>query len=91
MVTPIEMPSKNFKTYKDKVIFILNKFDENLDYPQELNWCLHVIKNDFLQISNSMLSNQPGTRRFSKTQRIINYEDCIESGILNNWVTVLLN
>ena len=61
------MPKENFKTYKEKVIYILQTFNDNLEHPTELNWCLHVIKNDFLQISNSILANPLGARRFSKT------------------------
>jgi hypothetical protein len=60
-----------FKTYKDKVLYILQRYIDTIEEPkQELKWCLHVIKNDFLQISNSMLASSPsqrGTRRFSKT------------------------
>jgi hypothetical protein len=69
-----------FKTYKEKVVYILNHyidiFDEesSLASSTELRWCLHVIKNDFLQISNSLMTT-PRTsgksRRFSKTQRNI--------------------
>lgn len=67
MIAPIDMPKTNFKTYKEKVVYILQNFNDNLENPSELNWCLHVIKNDFLQISNSILANPQGARRFSKT------------------------
>ena len=50
------MPQQQFNTYKDKVIYILQNFNENLERPSELNWCLHVIKNDYLQISNSLIN-----------------------------------
>ncbi|CDW84348.1 3 5-cyclic nucleotide phosphodiesterase family protein [Stylonychia lemnae] len=87
---PIFIQKSNFKTYKDKVLYILNSIYDSLGGPQELSWCLHVIKNDFLQISNSLLSTT-GARRFSKTQRIITYDDGIEAGVINSWITVLLN
>jgi len=47
-VVPIKIPNENFKSYKEKVIYILKTFNDNLENPKELNWCLHVIKNDFL-------------------------------------------
>lgn len=56
-----------------------------------MNWCMNVIKNDYLQISNSILSNPTGTRRFSKTQRILSYNDGIDSKVINNWICVILN
>jgi hypothetical protein len=74
-VAPIKLPEEeNFRTYKEKVVYILQSFNENLENPKELNWCLNVIKNDFLQISNSMPSStrqntQAKKRRFSKTQQ----------------------
>lgn len=57
LVKPINMPRENFRTYKEKVVYILQKINEDLGESQELSWCLHVIKNDFLQISNSIMSN----------------------------------
>ncbi len=68
-----------FKTYKEKVVHILkccvSQLEEESPLSYDLNWCLHVIKNDFLQISNSIQNstvNVPGSakgrvRRFSKT------------------------
>ena len=67
MVAPIQLPKQTFKTYKEKVLYILQTLNEQLLSPSELTWCLHVIKNDFLQISNSILANPTGARRFSKT------------------------
>ena len=70
MVKPISMPKENFRSYKEKVIYILQNFTTNLSNPNELNWCLHVIQNDFLQISNSLMTSTPSgiaQRRFSKT------------------------
>lgn len=68
---------------------------DGLDEPSsDLKWCLHVIKNDFLQISNSILnSNMIGgkARRFSKTQRLLTFEESVETGVLNSWVTQCLN
>lgn len=53
---------------------------------------MHVIKNDFLQISNSILANPSGQRRFSKTQRVITFdESSVESGVINGWVQQCLN
>ena len=77
MIAPIEMSKQQaFKSYKEKVVYILQRYVDALeDHTSELKWCLHVIKNDFLMISNSIL-NSGGTpsngrsRRFSKTQRI---------------------
>lgn len=65
----------------------------------ELKWCIHVIKNDFLQISNSILNTTPvfastgakGARRFSKTQRALTFDESIETGVLNSWVNQCLN
>lgn len=82
------MPRHTFKTYKEKVVYILNCFNDHLKNPQELSWCIHVIKNDFLQISNSMQTGVAG-RRFSKTQKI-NHDETIESGVLNSWINSLL-
>ena len=74
----------HLKSYKDKVIYILQKTIDSQDletmsgdaytnYVPDLKWCIHVIKNDFLQISNSMqttTNSQSGRqRRFSKTQK----------------------
>lgn len=45
----MDMPSsKKFKSYKEKVVFILQSFNENLENPVDLSWCLFVIENDFL-------------------------------------------
>ncbi len=65
MVTPFAVPNESFKTYKEKVVYILQTVNDNFESSSELNWCLHVIKNDFLQISNSKLMG--AGRRFSKT------------------------
>lgn len=83
LVTPIEVPKHQvFKSYKDKVVFILQTYLDAMEVEEppaaisELRWCIHVIKNDFLQISNSFLNTNPifggpagakGARRFSKT------------------------
>eukprot|EP00347_Sterkiella_histriomuscorum_P006963 403350769 len=92
LVKPVELPKTNFKTYKEKVLYILNNYYESLNGPQELSWCLHVIKNDFLQISNSIQSSaSAGTRRFSKTQKILTHDEGVESTVLNNWVSSILN
>lgn len=37
-----------------------------------------------------MPSQTPTGRRFSKTQRIITYDDGIESGVLNSWINGIL-
>lgn len=63
---PIHM---HFKSYKDKVLYILQRClemqaeQENggeilppVVQPEHIKWCMHVIKNDFLQISNSLPS-----------------------------------
>lgn len=43
------MPSEKFKTYKDKVVYILECINDSMDMPSsDLNWCLFVIRNDFL-------------------------------------------
>lgn len=55
----------HLKSYKDKVLYILQKIIEYQEsdlmgaenfssYIPDIKWCIHVIKNDFLQISNSM-------------------------------------
>jgi hypothetical protein len=58
----------HFKSYKDKVLYILQRVLENqieeesgeilppVVLPEHIKWCIHVIKNDFLQISNSLPS-----------------------------------
>jgi hypothetical protein len=62
-----------------------------MENPVDLNWCLFVIQNDFLQISNSMLTTSPKNgRRFSKTQRMMNFEESLDIGIINNWVSTML-
>ena len=52
-----------FSTYKEKVLFILNKlitlFGKSpvlVDPNNDLAWCAFVIENDYLQISNSISS-----------------------------------
>lgn len=73
MIAPIIMPKQQiFKSYKEKVVYILQRYVELAeDSCSELKWCLYVIKNDFLQISNSILNSNvvPAgkSRRFSKT------------------------
>ena len=93
MIEPIDEITKQqvFKSYKEKVVYILQRYVDALeDTSSELKWCLHVIKNDFLQISNSILNNgglAGRARRFSKTQRILTFDESVETGVLNNWVT----
>lgn len=48
MIKPLELPQTDFKTYKDKVLYILNTLYDQLGAPEDLSWCLHVIKNDLL-------------------------------------------
>ncbi len=33
----------------------------------------------------------PGGRRFSKTQRVLSFDESIESGVLNSWINSILN
>lgn len=71
-------------------MYILETLTPNLEDPQDLNWCLYVIKNDYLSISNSMLMNNQ-QRRFSKTQRIVKIDEPLEVEVLNNWVQTMLS
>jgi len=82
-VKPKDDPATlHLKSYKDKVLYILQKcieFQEGdlmtlenfSSYVPDLKWCAHIIKNDFLQISNSMQTTNTTTggksRRYSKT------------------------
>lgn len=89
-MAPIELPKQNFKTYKEKVMYILETVGDVLEDNQELKWCLYVIKNDYLSISNSMLlTNQQ--RRFSKTNRILGHDGSVEVEVINNWVSTMLS
>ena len=56
----------NFKTYKDKVLYTLKKiiseyyqFADLSNAINDLNWCIFIIANDYLQISNSISSAKP--------------------------------
>ena len=94
----------HLKSYKDKVLYILQKCieyqeadylsQENFSsYVPDLKWVAHVIKNDFLQISNSMQTTNATAvgknRRFSKTQKtLLNLESSrLDPAILNQWVS----
>lgn len=64
---------------------------DTLENAGDLGWCLFVIQNDFLQISNSMLVTSPkGGRRFSKTQRMVKFEESLDTGIINNWISSMI-
>ncbi len=89
-----------FKTYKEKVLHILmcciSQMDDARALTQELRWCNHVIKNDFLQISNSMQNSTVNPvggmvkgrpRRFSKTQRALAFDENVDAVVINNWVS----
>lgn len=74
------------------MVYILSRYIEIFDSADslassaELKWCLHVIQNDFLQISNSLLTTPRASgknRRFSKTQRILSFDSKVEIGVLN--------
>jgi len=47
-VKPINTGKEKFKTYKEKLLFILETYCEEMDQPSDLIWCIHVVKNDFL-------------------------------------------
>jgi len=57
---------QQFSTYKDKVLFILNKTVNQLGKNHltsngivEILWCAFVIENGYLSISNSISSSSP--------------------------------
>ena len=84
----------NFRSYKEKVIHVLQNYSRNMDYPSDLAWCLHVIKHDFLLISNSISvpTQRAGEdRRFSKTKQITSRkDDTIDHKTLDNWVNLIV-
>ena len=56
----------DFKTYKEKVLYTLKKiiseyyqFNDLSNAVNDLNWCIFIIANDYLQISNSISSAKP--------------------------------
>jgi hypothetical protein len=58
--------TKFFKSYKDKVLFVLKKiiseygmYSDLNQAINDLNWCTFIIEHDYLQISNSISSNKP--------------------------------
>jgi hypothetical protein len=42
-------------------------------------------------ISNSILDNKNGSRRFSKTDKMALYNETVDSRIINNWVNVIIS
>jgi len=57
---------KVFKSYKDKVLFVLKKivseygiYNDLNPAINDLNWCTFIIEHDYLQISNSISGNKP--------------------------------
>ena len=65
MVHPKSEVKMEFKTYKEKVLFIINmirkQFGKSIAMNQpnfDLTWCAFIIENDYLQISNSISTNQ---------------------------------
>jgi hypothetical protein len=58
--------SMAFKSYKEKVLFILKRiiseygmYSDLTQAINDLNWCSFIIEHDYLQISNSISSNKP--------------------------------
>jgi hypothetical protein len=61
-----KIDKKFFKSYKDKVLFVLKKivseygmYSDLSQAINDLNWCTFIIENDYLQISNSISSSKP--------------------------------
>lgn len=57
---------KFFKSYKEKVLFVLKKiiseygmYSDLNQAINDLNWCTFIIEHDYLQISNSISGNKP--------------------------------
>ncbi len=85
----------SFRSYREKVVYILQSYSRSFNYPPDLQWCAHVIKHDFLQINNSISVSTlkaPDGRRFSKTRRNSSpkMRDRIDHRALDNWVNILL-
>jgi hypothetical protein len=96
-----------FRTYKQKVLFIINsvrsQFSRRImdNQPnQDLKWCAYIIENDYLQISNSISSDAKlkyksddckKRRRFSKTVQGKNSDKVVENPILKKLSTMALN
>ena len=61
-----KIDKKFFKSYKEKVLFVLKKivseygmYSDLTQAINDLNWCTFIIEHDYLQISNSISSAKP--------------------------------
>jgi hypothetical protein len=75
MIYPKTRPD-DFKTYKEKVIFIITsirrQFGKRIYDSQpnfDLAWCSFIIENDYLQISNSISSDTVNGKLLAFTQQ----------------------